>query len=326
MATRDGAAGMHTSAQRASGDSQQHVSVLLDGAVDALVNDPDGLYIDGTFGRGGHSRAILKRLSPRGRLMAIDRDPEALAAAQAIDDPRFTIHRATFSELDRIAQAQQVSGQVSGVLLDVGVSSPQLDNAERGFSFLHDGPLDMRMDPESGVSAADWIASVDESEMARVFKQYGEERFARRLAHAVCERRKSVPFTRTADLAAVLKEAHPAWEKHKHPATRAFQAIRIFLNDELGQLDAALVAGREVLKPGGHLVVISFHSLEDRRVKRFFRDESRGDSHLPANLPIREDQLNRRLALLGKAQRASDSEVIKNPRSRSAVMRAARKL
>lgn len=326
IALRDEVAGTHTSPDAAADAAYKHVSVLLDGAVSALVGNPDGLYIDGTFGRGGHSRAILNSLSPSGRLLAIDRDPEALAAAAAITDERFSIHRATFAELDLVAEQADIKGRVDGVLLDVGVSSPQLDDARRGFSFLRDGPLDMRMDPDSGMSAAEWIATTSESEMARVFKVYGEERFAKRLARAVCERRREIPFTRTADLAEVLKTAHPAWDKFKHPATKAFQAIRIFLNDELGQLERALKAALEVLAPGGHLVVISFHSLEDRLVKRFFRDQSRGDTHLPANLPIREDQLERHMALVGKAQRASEAEVDENPRARSAVMRVARKL
>ncbi|MGJ8524878.1 Ribosomal RNA small subunit methyltransferase H [Halomonadaceae bacterium LMG 33818] len=307
-------------------EDHKHTSVLLDGAVDALISNPDGLYIDGTFGRGGHSRAILSRLSSEGRLVAIDRDPQALEAANAISDPRFSIHRATFSEVEAVAREEQVEGRVAGLLLDIGVSSPQLDDAQRGFSFLRDGPLDMRMDPESGMSAAEWVASVDESEMARVFKVYGEERYARRLARAVCRRREEIPFVTTGDLAAVLKEAHPAWEKHKHPATRAFQAIRIHINDELGQLEKALDAALNVLRPGGHLVIISFHSLEDRIVKRFFRDESRGDAHLPPHLPVTEAQLKRRLEIVGKAQKPSAEEIDVNPRARSAVMRVARKL
>lgn len=310
----------------ASSSSPLHTSVLLEGAVDALVHDAAGNYLDGTFGRGGHSRAILARLSEQGRLWATDRDPEALAAGREITDPRFTLVRSTFAELDDVAKAHGVFGQLSGILLDIGVSSPQLDDASRGFSFLRDGPLDMRMDPEHGISAAEWIAKAKEGEIADVFKQYGEERYAKRLARAIVQRRVDKPFTHTVDLAEVIKEAHPAWEKGKHPATKAFQAMRIFVNDELGQLDAALDAALEALAVGGHLVVISFHSLEDRRVKRFIRDKARGDSHLPRELPLREDQLNRRLELVGKAQRPSEAEVKDNPRARSAVMRVARKL
>lgn len=309
-----------------SSSSPLHTSVLLEGAVDALVHDAAGNYLDGTFGRGGHSRAILGCLSEQGRLWATDRDPEALAAGREITDTRFTLVRSTFAELDEVTKAHGVYGQLSGILLDIGVSSPQLDDASRGFSFLRDGPLDMRMDPEHGISAAQWIAKAKESEIADVFKQYGEERYAKRLARAIVQRRVDKPFTHTVDLAEVIKEAHPAWEKGKHPATKAFQAMRIFINDELGQLDAALDAALEALAVGGHLVVISFHSLEDRRVKRFIRDKARGDSHLPRELPLREDQLNRRLAVVGKAQRPSEAEVKDNPRARSAVMRVARKL
>ncbi|PAU75666.1 16S rRNA (cytosine(1402)-N(4))-methyltransferase RsmH [Halomonas salipaludis] len=309
----------------AAPSSYRHSSVLLDGAVEALLHDPDGIYLDGTFGRGGHSRAILERLGDGGRLVAIDRDPEALAAAGSIDDPRFSIERGEFARLGEIAEAHGVHGKLAGILLDIGVSSPQLDDPERGFSFLRDGPLDMRMDPDQGESAAQFLARAGEAEMAGVFKAYGEERYAKRLARAIIARRSERPFTRTADLAEVVKTAHPAWEKHKHPATRVFQALRIQVNAELEQLDAALEAALEALAPGGHLVVISFHSLEDRRVKRFIRDHVRGDSHLPRGMPIRDDQLERRLEALGKARRPGADEVDDNPRARSAVMRAARK-
>ncbi|MAX32670.1 MAG: 16S rRNA (cytosine(1402)-N(4))-methyltransferase RsmH [Halomonadaceae bacterium] len=303
-----------------------HESVLLDGAVDALLVDPAGAYLDGTFGRGGHSRLILSRLAPEGRLLAIDRDPQALAEAASIDDARFGIERGEFARLGEIADAHDLHGRLSGILLDVGVSSPQLDDPERGFSFMRDGPLDMRMDPDHGESAADWLARAKAEDIAWVFKTHGEERFAKRLARAIVERRQERPFTRTGDLAEVIKTAHPAWEKGKHPATRAFQALRIHVNGELDQLDAALDAALEALAPGGHLVVISFHSLEDRRVKRFIREHVRGDTHLPRGMPIRDDQLNRRLEAVGKARRASAAEVEANPRARSAVMRVARKL
>ncbi|SHF50246.1 16S rRNA (cytosine1402-N4)-methyltransferase [Modicisalibacter ilicicola DSM 19980] len=304
----------------------RHASVLLDGAIDALIHDPEGVYLDGTFGRGGHSRAILARLNPRGRLLAIDRDPQALAEARAMEDQRFSIHADTFGHLGDIARAQGVHGRLAGVLLDIGVSSPQLDDPERGFSFLRDGPLDMRMDPGSGESAAQWLSHASESDIAWVFKTYGEERFARRMARAIVERRRQAPITRTGDLAELLKAAHPAWEKGRHPATRAFQALRIHVNRELEELDAALEAALEALAPGGHLVVISFHSLEDRRVKRFIRHHVRGDTHLPRGMPLREDQLERRLETLGKARRPGEEEVLRNPRARSAVMRAARKI
>ncbi|MEQ5817916.1 16S rRNA (cytosine(1402)-N(4))-methyltransferase RsmH [Halomonas sp. SCS19] len=302
-----------------------HESVLLDGAVDALVHDPAGVYLDGTFGRGGHSRAILSRLAQDGGLLALDRDPQAIAEAASIDDPRFTIERAEFARLREVARDHGLDGKLSGILLDIGVSSPQLDDPDRGFSFLRDGPLDMRMDPTQGESAAQWIARVGEAEMASVFKRYGEERYARRLARAIIARRQERPFTRTADLAEVVKAAHPAWEKAKHPATRVFQAMRIEINGELDQLDQALEAALEALAPGGHLVVISFHSLEDRRVKRFIRDHVKGDTQVPRGIPLRDDQIARRLESLGKAMKASAEEVEANPRSRSAVMRMARK-
>ncbi|MGM0542779.1 MAG: 16S rRNA (cytosine(1402)-N(4))-methyltransferase RsmH [Pseudomonadota bacterium] len=303
----------------------EHTSVLLDGAVDALVHQPDGVYLDGTFGRGGHSRVILSRLNDAGRLIALDRDPQAVAAAAAITDARFTMVQRDFARLAEVAKEQGVYGKLAGILLDVGVSSPQLDDPERGFSFMRNGPLDMRMDPTQGESAADFLAHASESTIAHVFKSYGEERFAKRLARAVVTRRSETPFTHTVDLAEVLKAAHPAWEKGRHPATKAFQGLRIYLNGELEQLDAALEAALDALAPGGHLVVISFHSLEDRRVKRFIRHHVRGDTHLPRCVPIRDDQLNRRLEALGKGRRPSDDEVTDNPRARSAVMRAARK-
>ncbi len=316
---------MSSSAPDTASRGFRHASVLLDGAVEALVHDADGVYLDGTFGRGGHSRAILARLSPAGRLIAIDRDPEAVAEAASLEDERFTIERAEFSRLGEIARRHDLHGRLDGVLLDVGVSSPQLDDPERGFSFLRDGPLDMRMDPTQGESAAAFIARAKEGELIRVFKEYGEERYARRLARAIVARRAERPFLRTADLAEVVKTAHPAWEKHKHPATRVFQALRIQVNAELEQLDAALEAALEALAPGGHLVVISFHSLEDRRVKRFIRHHVRGDTHLPRGIPIADAELERRLEALGKARRAGPEEVEENPRARSAVMRAARK-
>ncbi|WP_110668386.1 16S rRNA (cytosine(1402)-N(4))-methyltransferase RsmH [Salinicola halophilus] len=304
----------------------RHTSVLLDGAVDALVRDPSGRYLDGTFGRGGHTRAILERLDADGRLLALDRDPAALAAGGDIDDARLSLRRGVFAELDRHAEETGLLGRLDGVLLDVGVSSPQLDDPERGFSFLRDGPLDMRMDPESGIGAAQWLARTGADEMARVFKTYGEERFAKRIARALVSARQEAPIERTHQLAEIVKAAHPAWEKHKHPATRVFQAIRIHLNDELGQLERALDAALNALAPGGRLVVISFHSLEDRLVKRFIRDQSRGDTHLPRGMPIREDQLNKRLKPVGKALRPDEHEVEINPRARSAVMRIAEKL
>ncbi|WP_375740082.1 16S rRNA (cytosine(1402)-N(4))-methyltransferase RsmH [Pseudomonas boanensis] len=309
--------------------SFRHITVLLDEAVEALALRADGWYLDGTFGRGGHSRLILERLGPDGRLLGFDKDPQAIAAGQALaaDDGRFVIVQRSFAELGDEVGARGLQGKVDGVLLDLGVSSPQLDDPERGFSFLNDGPLDMRMNPDRGVSAAQWIASATEDEIARVLKDYGEERFARRMARAVVQRRQEKPFERTADLAAVLSAANPAWEKGKNPATRAFQGIRIYVNNELGDLESGLESALEALAVGGRLVVISFHSLEDRIVKQFMRKHAKGEADkLPRDLPIRLAAFEPRLKLLGKPQYASEEELKANPRSRSAVMRVAEKL
>jgi 16S rRNA (cytosine1402-N4)-methyltransferase len=305
----------------------QHVTVLLQEAVDALVTNPNGFYVDGTFGRGGHSALVLQQLGANGRLMGIDKDLSAIAVAKErfAGEPRFEIAHGSFAELAELVGARGMAGQVDGVLLDLGVSSPQLDEAERGFSFMQDGPLDMRMDQSRGQSAADWVNTASEEDIAWVLKEYGEERFAKRMARAIVNERQKVPFARTKHLAEVIKEANPAWEKGKHPATRAFQAIRIQVNNELGDLDAVLDQALAVLKPGGRLVVISFHSLEDRVVKRFIRRQEQGDP-VPKGLPIRDEQLNKRMRSCGKAIKASDSEVDVNVRSRSAIMRVAEKL
>ncbi|KUJ83976.1 16S rRNA (cytosine(1402)-N(4))-methyltransferase RsmH [Microbulbifer flavimaris] len=302
-----------------------HRSVLLREAVDALVTDPGGLYIDGTFGRGGHSAAILERLNENGRVLAIDKDPDAVTYAKErfAGDPRLSIWHGSFADMDRAAATEV--GRVTGVLLDLGVSSPQLDQAERGFSFMQDGPLDMRMDTTSGISAAEWVNTESEAELARVFKEYGEERFARRMAGAIVRRRAERPFERTLDLAEVVKEANPAWEKGKHPATRVFQAIRIHVNGELEDLRQALEKSIELLAPNGRLVVISFHSLEDRMVKRFIRDKERGPT-LPRGLPVMDSQIVKTLRAVGKAVKAEAEELGENLRSRSAVMRVAEKL
>jgi 16S rRNA (cytosine1402-N4)-methyltransferase len=304
-----------------------HYSVLLQESVTSLLQDPAGIYIDGTFGRGGHSRAILQRLDAGGRLFAFDKDPDAVAAGAELgaQDARFTIWHDSFSALQHRVEEAGLSGQVNGVLLDLGVSSPQLDTPERGFSFLRDGPLDMRMDTTKGESAADWLNRADESEIAFVLKEYGEERFGKRIARAIVEERARQPFVRTKQLADVVTAANPKWEREKHPATRAFQGIRIFINAELDDLKLALNAALDVLAPGGRLVVISFHSLEDRIVKRFFRDQARGKEY-PRGVPVTADMLDQRLKLVGKAVKASDAEVTENVRSRSAVMRVAEKL
>ena len=306
-----------------------HITVLLEEAVEALALRADGCYMDGTFGRGGHSRLILSHLGPDGRLLGFDKDPQAIATGQtlAAEDGRFVIVQRSFAELGSEAQERGLAGKVSGILLDLGVSSPQLDDPERGFSFMNDGPLDMRMDPTRGVSAAEFIATAPAEEIARVFKEYGEERFAKRMANAVVQRREVQPFERTADLAEVLKVANPAWEKGKNPATRAFQGLRIHVNNELGDLEAGLDAALDALEIGGRLVVISFHSLEDRIVKLFMRKLAKGEAdNMPRNLPIQYKAFEPKIPIHGKAQFASDTETKANPRSRSAVMRVAEKL
>ncbi|MHB0817405.1 16S rRNA (cytosine(1402)-N(4))-methyltransferase RsmH [Stutzerimonas stutzeri] len=309
--------------------SYKHVTVLLDEAVAALAVRAGGRYLDGTFGRGGHSRLLLQQLGSDGHLLGFDKDPLAIATGQALaaEDGRFVVVQRSFAELGEEMEQRGWTGTLDGILLDLGVSSPQLDDPERGFSFLNDGPLDMRMNPDHGISAAEWIASAPEEEIARVFKDYGEERFARRMARAVVQRRLEKPFERTGDLAQVLTVANPAWEKGKNPATRAFQGLRIFINNELGDLERGLDAALEALAVGGRLVVISFHSLEDRIVKQFVRRHAKGEADtLPRDLPIIPEKFIPRLKLLGKPQYASAEEVRANPRSRSAVMRVAEKL
>jgi len=304
-----------------------HDTVLLHEAVDALVGSPAGVYVDGTFGRGGHSREILARLAADGRLLAVDKDEEAEREARLLagEDPRFDFARASFAELPALLAARGIS-TVDGILLDLGVSSPQLDVAGRGFSFLRDGPLDMRMDRRRGESAADWLNRADEGEIATVLRDYGEERFARRIAAAIVRARDAEPLARTARLAAVVSEAHPRWEKHHHPATRAFQAIRIRVNRELEDLDALLEGALSVLAVGARLVVISFHSLEDRRVKQYLRRMSR-PAPVPRGVPLRDDERAAPpLRLVGRAQRAGDAEVAANPRARSAIMRCAERV
>ena len=303
-----------------------HQTVLLREAVDALAIRADaeraqGSYVDATFGRGGHSRLILERLGARGRLIALDRDPQAVAAATRINDARFFMVHASFAELAGVLGRLGLKG-VDGVLLDLGVSSPQLDDAVRGFSFRRDGPLDMRMDTSRGQTAAQWLETASEAEIREVIRDYGEERFAKQIAKAIVAARQGEPIVRTGQLAAIVGAAVRTRESNKDPATRTFQAVRIYLNQELAQLSLALPQILELLKPGARLAVISFHSLEDRIVKRFMRDGARAD--VPIRLPLRARELPQpRLRLIGKPVRASAQEIEANPRARSATLRVA---
>ena len=303
-----------------------HVPVLKDEVLQFLAIRPDGFYVDGTFGRGGHSRAILEQLGSRGRLLALDRDPDAVAVARDLqaEDSRFQIVHSAYSVLGEVLAARDAVGTVDGILLDVGVSSPQLEDPARGFGFRASGPLDMRMDPGSGISAADWLNGAGEAEIASVLWRFGEEPSSRRIARAIVTARDAGPILTTTQLAAIIEGAVRR-EPGRHPATRSFQAIRIYINGELDELEAALRAARTGLAVGGRLCVISFHSLEDRLVKRFLRDHSRVDPAL-RNLPVVPDSALPDLALLTtRAFRASEAEVTRNPRSRSAVLRAAEK-
>jgi 16S rRNA (cytosine1402-N4)-methyltransferase len=298
-----------------------HQAVLLEEAVDALNIKPGGCYVDGTFGRGGHSRAVLARLGAQGRLIAIDRDPQASAHAAEIADARLTVAQERFSRLAQVLR-RHGAAQVDGVLLDLGVSSPQLEEAARGFSFRRDGPLDMRMDPGSGPSAAEWLAQASEREIGEVIKRYGEERFAKQIARAIVAARSRQPIERTRQLAQIVAEAVPTREPRQDPATRTFQALRVYLNQELEELEVALPQCVDCLAGGGRMVVISFHSLEDRIVKRFMRAEA--NPGVPSRLPLRAAELPKpRLRLVGKAMRPSPAETQANPRARSAIMRVA---
>ena len=305
----------------------EHLPVLLNETVAALAIKEDGFYVDGTFGRGGHARVMLSQLSEKGRLLGLDKDPAAIAEGQRLaqQDSRFSIEQCSFADLAEPINGRLWQGKVDGILLDIGVSSPQLDVEERGFSFQKEGPLDMRMDPDSGMSAAQWLATAEMGEIAVVLKTLGEERFSKRIARAIVETREQSPLTTTTQLAALIEKASPFREKHKHPATRTFQAIRIYINNELEDLKIALEQSLNVLAVGGRLAVISFHSLEDRIVKRYFRDQARGDD-FPAHFPVTADQLNPRIRLIGKAIKASEAELIMNPRARSAVLRVVEKL
>lgn len=309
--------------------TEKHVSVLLKESIDALAIKPDGIYIDCTFGRGGHSGEILKRLDSSGHLFAIDRDPTAINEAKKFSHlENFTIVHAPFSELHQIAQDKQLISKIDGILMDLGVSSPQLDEAERGFSFQKPGPLDMRMDFSRGQTAASWLAKADEEDIAWVLKTYGEEKFARRIAKKIIQTRDDSPLMTTLDLAELVKGVVPKSPKEKkHPATRTFQGIRIFINSELQEIEQALQASLEVLKPGGRLSVISFHSLEDRLVKQFIRKNS-NPKPVPRGLPITDEELNKGISLksIGKAIKPSEGEIAQNSRARSSVLRIAERL
>ena len=298
-----------------------HVTVLLHETVDAILGNLNGTYVDCTLGRGGHAALLLSKLGPDARVVGLDRDPQAIehCVTRFANESRFQAVQTDFAGL---AEACQSLGPVDGVMADLGVSSPQLDQADRGFSFQHDGPLDMRMDPSQGQSAAEWLADVKHPDLARVLREFGDERHASRIATAILEARDRAPLTRTLELAEVIKKAHPKWEPGRHPATQSFQAIRIFVNQELEQIDRVLPQICDLLKPGGRMAVISFHSLEDRRIKRFIRDQAnpKGDplGLLPQPAP--------RLKSVGKAIKPSSTEVDQNPRARSSVLRVAEKV
>jgi 16S rRNA (cytosine1402-N4)-methyltransferase len=305
-----------------------HLSVLLQESIDGLSINPDGIYLDATFGRGGHSRQILKALSPKGQLIAIDRDLSAIEAAKPLaDDSRFSIHHRPFSELQMVAEELGLTGKIDGILMDLGVSSPQLDDAQRGFSFMRNGPLDMRMDTTRGLSAAQWLAVAEEQDITQVIKEFGEEKFGKRIAHGIVNARQIAPITDTTQLAEIIDLAVPVKDKYKHPATRSFQAIRIYVNSELDEIKTGLKAALNTLAPQGRLVVISFHSLEDRLAKRFIREQSRG-LNVPHGMPIMQAEIDAAKAMkpIGKAIKPSAEEIQKNVRARSSVLRVAEKL
>lgn len=306
----------------------KHQPVLLAEVLEYLNIQPDGYYVDGTFGRGGHSIAILERLGINGRLLAIDQDPEAIAAGKILIpmDNRLELIHTNFSNLNNILRQKNWYGKVNGAILDLGVSSPQLECPERGFSFLHDGPLDMRMNPSKNISAAAWLNRAKEDEIAKVLKELGEERYAKRIAHAIVKARLHHPIERTKQLSSIVTEANPAWEKDKHPATRSFMAIRIYINKELEELTILLQDIIEMLAVGGRLLVVSFHSLEDRIVKRFFNKFAKIHDELPRSVPVPTSTIRPKLRLLKPIIRPGKIEKIANPRSRSAILRIAEKI
>ncbi len=305
--------------------SEQHKPVLLHEALTGLNIKPNGIYVDATFGRGGHSLAILQRLGLDGRLIALDKDPHAIEYGEKgpmKEDTRFELIHASFAKMQDVLSERGLLNRVAGILMDLGVSSPQLDNPERGFSFLRDGPLDMRMDTTHGMDAASWLNTADAADIISVLKEYGQERFAKRIASAIIHDRSERPLTTTKELADLIAKASPVHERHKHPATRSFQAIRIFINRELDELQQGLEQSLDILEVGGRLSVISFHSLEDRIVKRFIKKESEG-GFVPRGLPIRENDLKKRLTKIGKLVIPTEDEIKQNTRARSARLRIA---
>ena len=317
-----------TRSSLARGESKhglEHKPVLLSEVIEQLTIKEDGVYVDATFGRGGHVREILRHLGPKGLMFALDKDSEAIKAAKSIKDKRLRVKQGSFTTLLKWMEELDLVGKVNGVLFDLGVSSPQLEKPERGFSFLREGPLDMRMDPTCGQDAASWINSASYEEVAEVLKTYGEERFHKRIARAIVQAREITPIKTTTQLADIAARANPKWEKHKHPATRTFQAIRIFINNELQELRDCLTQCLEVLGVGGRLLVISFHSLEDRIVKQFIQEQLSGGG-LPSELPIKEEQLTVRLKRVGKAIKPKEQEIAANPRARSAKLRVMEKI
>lgn len=315
--------------------NKAHLPVMLTEVLEGLNIQKEGIYIDATFGRGGHSKAILEQLGQQGQVFALDKDSEAEKAAKILsaNDPRFHFEKGSFARVYAFCEARGLVGKVAGVLMDLGVSSPQLEEANRGFSFQLEGPLDMRMDQSQGPSAADWLNSAEEAEISRVLKEYGEERFHKKLAHAIIRARTERPIQTTLELVEIIKKANPAWERqrHKHPATRSFQAIRIYINRELEDLIEGLGQALEVLQPTGRLVVISFHSLEDRIVKQFIQKNEQGaGDKLPSYLPLPTSMLDalnqgKKCHRVGKKQKASSTEIAENPRARSAILRVAEK-
>jgi 16S rRNA (cytosine1402-N4)-methyltransferase len=305
-------------------DAGLHLPVMVAEVLEALSIDEEGVYVDGTYGRGGHSRAILERLGSRGRLFALDRDPDAVdhARQQFSSDKRFTIVHASFEDLRAVSEREGLLGCVNGILLDLGVSSPQIDEASRGFSYVREGPLDMRFDPSCGESAATWLARVSEQELGRVLRELGEERFARRIARAIVQERVQEPICTTRRLSEVIAAAVPGYERGQHPSARTFQAIRIFINHELGALEHCLESVPQVLKTGGRLAVISFHSLEDRITKQRLRG-SAGKAEIPRRLPLRYSEPQLPLRPIGKARFPTIAESAANRRARSAVLRVA---